>query len=216
MKRYTQPLIDPLTTSFRQLKTMVGRTTGQKLPSAYALTESGMEPLFSYRHGDITITVYPNGFFLYEYGTRQTVYAVDRCRRMLYKYRDDEIRIIEVSQLDDGPCLIPLFMRGDERLEHNQDSYEAYWREFSLSSGQVPVAEPSVEDRYLMYLDDEESYAKFEAAWDTLTERQKQIFTLHRSEGMAIRRIADILHLSPSTVHETLQSAQQKLGQIFL
>lgn len=95
MNVYARCPIDPMTTSFKQLKAMVERTDGQRLPNAKCLETSEEEVIFRYECGDEAITVYRNGFFIYESCGRKTVSAVDRCRRLVYRYLDDEIRAIE-------------------------------------------------------------------------------------------------------------------------
>ena len=110
MNPCTETEFDPLTSSFRQLKEAVARTAGMKLPSAKELRESGFGVLFTFEHGDVEITVYLNGFFIYKCYGKETVSAVDRCRRLVYEYQDGEIRKMEEAEFRDGPCLIPLLM----------------------------------------------------------------------------------------------------------
>ena len=203
--------LDPLTTSFKQLKDAVGSTVGKQLPSAKALREGNAETLFVFEHGDFTLTVFSNGFYIYECFGKETVSAVDRCKRIIYEYQDGEIRKIEEPEFRDGPCLIPLLLSGDERVAHNLDSYEWYWHEFSLSknaenwASEASSAGP--EDFYL----DKERLDDVQDALDRLTKRQRQVIQLYYVEDMTFKQIAKLLNLSYSTVHEALVSGMERL-----
>ena len=207
--------IDPLTTSFRELKAMVGSTAGQKLPSARKLHEDGGEILFSYEHGDTTLTVFASGFFLYECYDRKTVSAVDRCKEIIYQYQDGEIRRIEEAEFRDGPCLIPLLMAGDDRVAHNLDSYEWYWHEFSLDNdGEDWTKEASTmsaEDEYLH----SEDISQVREEMDGLTERQQQIVRLYYCEGKSQYEIASLLHIGRSRVQKVLNASLRRMRRDF-
>ena len=189
MEIRTQYPIDPLTTSFRQLKEMVGSTRGQKFPNAQALLDSGEEVLFSCEYGDTTVTVFLNGFFVYREGKRQAVYAVDRCGRLYYRYGNDEIRAVDKTNYADGPCLIPLLMMGDERLEHDPACYEMFWCEFSRGNESQEEWTPNAENDGIR----EEEISQVRGKIDCLTKRQRQIVCLRYHEGMSKERIAAIL-----------------------
>ncbi len=203
--------IDPLTTSYQQLKAMVGRTDGQRLPNAKTLEDSEEEVVFRYECGDEAITVYRNGFFIYESNGRKTVCAVDRCRRLVYRYLDDEIRAIEEWQYATGPCIVPLLIKGDERLEHNRDSVDWYWHEFSLSFeadsrlGRASI--PSEEERYIL----EEDAASFQRRLDTLTTRQREVLSMYYDLGMTPKQISAALHIARQNVEKYLAISYKKL-----
>ena len=205
------PTIDPLTTSFRQLKALVGRTDGQKLPPATLLRDSGLDVLFSHEHCDTTITVFLNGFYIYECMGRETVFAVDRIKSIIYEYQDNEIRRIPEKDFADGPCLIPLLAIGDGRIAHNHDSYDWYWYEFSLSDPETvwakETAVPSAEEDVLS----KENAAKVQEGLSKLTERQRQIVQLYYCEGMSQHQIAKLLNLRQSRVQVVISAARRKL-----
>ena len=215
MKTFTDYNIDPLALSFGQLKQMLPSTAGQKLPAPLVLEQDPPEILFRHENGDMAITVFTNGLYLYQRDRRRTVFAVDRCKQLVYKYQDDEIRIIPESRFSDGPCLIPLFMMGDERLNHNLDSYEEYWQEFSLnndgSDWNTSARSQSEEEKFIHRLEDYEQETKLQAGLDQLTERQRQILHMYFVNGFSQSRIAYILNLSQPTVKEHLDSAMKSL-----
>ena len=210
-----QNQLDPLSTSFRQLKGVVGSTAGKKLPSVKALKESGAGIVFVFEHGDITLTVYSNGFFIYECFGKEVVSAVDRCQQIVYQYQDNEIRKIEETEFRDGPCLIPLLLSGDDRVAHNLENYEWYWHEFSLSEHLENWCEEAttecLEDRFFSNEQRIKQHEELDDALDNLTKRQRQVVQLYFIEEMTFVQIAKHLNLSYSTVYETLRSAMERL-----
>ena len=70
-------VIDPLSISFRELKSMLPSTLGKLLPTAENLSCDNENVLCSYDTGMVQLTVFWNGFFLCQEGCSETVYAVD-------------------------------------------------------------------------------------------------------------------------------------------
>ena len=219
MKTYTKYNIDPLTLSFGQLKQMLPSTAGQKLPVPLVLEQAPPEILFRHENGDMAITVFTNGLYLYQRDRRRTVFAVDRCKQLIYRYQDDEVRIIPESKFSDGPCLIPLFLKGDERLNHNMEAYEEYQQAFSLSRDvddwNESVHVKSVEENFFDTLEEFEKEAKMQNALEQLTERQRQILRMYFENGLNRRQIAAVLHLSPSSVRDHINAAMENLRKQF-
>lgn len=131
MKTITEESINPFILSFRQLRSRAAGTAGKLLPSPEELRSGIYKILFSHETNEVTITVFSNGFFLYEHGNDAAVYAVDRCRPLYYKDSDGQARSISEKDYLDGPCLIPLLMTGDSSGERVMEDYEFYWDEFS-------------------------------------------------------------------------------------
>lgn len=219
MKTFTDYNIDPLALSFGQLKRMLPSTAGQKLPVPLSLEQNPPEILFRHENGDMAITVFTNGLYLYQRDRRRTVFAVDRCKQLIYRYQDDEVRIIPESKFSDGPCLIPLFLKGDERLNHNMEAYEEYQQAFSLSRDvddwNESVHVKSVEENFFDTLEEFEKEAKMQNALEQLTERQRQILRMYFENGLNRRQIAAVLHLSPSSVRDHINAAMENLRKQF-
>ena len=219
MKTFTDYSIDPLVLSFGQLKQMLPSTAGQKLPVPLVLEQAPPDVLFRHENGDMAITVFTNGFYLYQRDCRRTVFAVDRCKQLIYRYQDDEVRIIPESKFSDGPCLIPLFIKGDERLNHNMDAYEEYQQAFSLSNNgddwNKAAQVKSVEENYFDTLEDFEKEAQIQNALECLTERQQQILHMYFVNGLSQAQIARILNLDPSAVKRLRDRAMDRLRKRF-
>lgn len=146
------------TMTFGQLKELLPSTQGKKLPTAKAL--SAEEILFKAHENDADIIVFKNGFFVYlkpddQGKIRNTVYAVDRCRRMTFihgcsKEEHEEgwefpgcetsyriingqlcrVNTVPESAYTDCPWWLPIGFICDDRLDHNTDSRMQYRTEF--------------------------------------------------------------------------------------
>ena len=124
-------VIDPLSISFRELKSMLPSTLGKLLPTAENLSCDNENVLCSYDTGMVQLTVFWNGFFLCQEGCSETVYAVDRCRQLSYIDSDGVKRVIREKDYSDGPCLIPLLLTCANRSDWNPDDFDFFWHEFS-------------------------------------------------------------------------------------
>ena len=219
MKTYTDYNIDPLALSYGQLKQMLPSTAGQKLPVPLVLEQDPPEILFRHENGDMAITVFTNGFYLYQRDCRRTVFAVDRCKQLIYRYQDDEVRIIPESKFSDGPCLIPLFLKGDERLNHNMEAYEEYQQAFSLSRDvddwNESVHVKSVEEDFFDGLEEFETEERIQNALEHLTDRQQQIVHMYFVNGLSQAQIARIIKLDPAAVKRLLDRAMERIRRHF-
>lgn len=131
MKIETSLPFNPYAVSFRELKSLVAGTAGKKLPGVDDLCSVRYKPLFSHESGAIRITVFCEGFVLYERDEDSNVFAVDRCREVLSLDPDGDVRRITEKEFAEGPCLIPLLMVCDTHMERGIEDYEIYWHEFS-------------------------------------------------------------------------------------
>lgn len=209
------PSIDPLTTSFRQLKFITGKTRGMKLPTAQALRSGGGAILFTHELSDATLTVYANGFYLYECSGKETVFAVDRIKQLVYEYQNNERRMIPESDFANGPCLIPLLAFADSRLASNLERYELYWQAFSLddcNDGQLqgdtlPSAEGTV-----LYEDD---LSRIRKNLTNLSDHQREIVRMYFFDRLSQKQIAARLHTTQQAISQTLAVAIKRLKKFF-
>ena len=213
------PPINPLTTSFRELKSMVASTAGKKLPSAKALREETSAVLFIHEHDDCSITVFTNGFFIYECYDRETVFAVDRCKEIHYQYSTDEVRTVFEHEFADGPCLVPLLINGDGRVVENLERYWKYWEEFSLNSDGAPRAREiqveSAEDALITTENSNELPNRIRDALLSMTQSQYAVFQMYVVQGLTQVEIAGKLGISQPAVKKTLDYAVCKFQKKF-
>lgn len=153
--------VNPCTLTYTELKKLVPSTTGQKLPTAKRLKETG-QILFSVQDGATLITIYQNGFLAFTQPDetaklRTTVFAVDRASQIIYKcgcskeeYEDGwefgsckvgykmekggmvRLHIVQEAEFANAHWTFPISHICEERLMHNGDSREQSHIEFNL------------------------------------------------------------------------------------
>ena len=135
MKSQAMFQIDPLTVSLKQLRNMVMKTSGM-IPSVSELRREKPDALFCFEHGDTRLTVYRNGYCIYQDQERENTIAVDRCRQLMKETSDHDIVSVTPSELDNGPCLIPLLAMGRNERAVDISDYEMYLAAFQDSRTQ--------------------------------------------------------------------------------
>ena len=108
MRTYTTTQINPASLTFNELKQMVSRTTGKPIPEVEQIAGDNEDILFIQECGCIDLIVYTNGFYLCRCGDNATVYAVDRCRNILFKNPLGVMMRLSEQEFRNGPCLLPL------------------------------------------------------------------------------------------------------------
>lgn len=213
----TANAVNPNQITFRQLKEMVGKTGGMKLPKAHALELSGEQVLFTDRRDGCTITVYRNGLFIFRYGDKKTVYAVDRIRTLEYRFADGYCSIIEENDYINSPCLAVLYIAGDDRLVHNAESVEDYWQEFALEnngSDRSVFDESSDPEAVCITAEENEAlHNRIETAIAELPKRRQRVIRLFYFEEMDAKAISDFLDIPLSTVYYILRAAEKSLAE---
>jgi positive control factor len=59
----------------------------------------------------------------------------------------------------------------------------------------------------------EENRARIEDALSVLTEREREVYEMRRAGGLSHARIAELLHVSKSTIQDTLERAEKKIEE---
>jgi len=215
----TANVVNPNLLTFRQLKKLVGKTGGMKLPKAPDLEDLKAEVLFVNVNGDETITVYRNGFFTFQHGDRKTVFAVDRIKTIEYRFDDNSSTVINECDFLDNPCLVPLYIIGDTRLEHNIGRIDGYWQEFALENdgSDWSVCDDSADPEAIYIAAEEDAFQhnRIEAAISKLPKRQQRVIRLFYFEEMSVKAISDYLDIPLSTVYSILHAAEKRFAKYF-
>ena len=133
------PGLNPLRTSFRTLKQMTSRTTGKGVPTVEALVNQMHEALFTYDFEDASITVFPDGFCLYQSSRFEKVFSLDHCQSLVLQTTNGERICISETMFSSGPCLIPLLVIGGDKNVCYTESYESIWEDFNDMSEKFPA-----------------------------------------------------------------------------
>ncbi len=208
--------VDPETVTYGELKASLPSTAGQKIPTAAQLSEEGTV-FFAVRDGSTYVTVYDSGFLTYtrpeeSSHLRTTVYAVDRCKRIVYRFFCSEeeyedaweapegcrvacrfekgnlmkLHILPEATYRDFHWLIPISHICEERLEWNRQRMERK----RLAAGGVAESfrEPVAADFTEAWIEGEEAERRqrdlelLEKAKEDLTDLQRRTVDLYFCE----------------------------------
>lgn len=191
------------------------------VPTKKALQHMGIK-VFTMRIKDAKLTVYNNGFFVYEVNGCSTVQSIHRCLQpILYDYAklmENDKPGVELKAFFDLPFYIRLIYEGEKRLSTNASrresrnnfSYDNTSNSIDLKDHDSAFANDLIEEIVRSQLSSE-----LNAALSQLTEKQRAAVQYYYYEGMTQQKIADKLKCSRQTVNEHLRAAFKKLRTHF-
>ena len=191
--------------TLKELQNKIETTVGKALPTA-AWLRAGNAPLAISR--EITksgkLSVYVNGFALYETECGITVFRVDYCGGYTYFGADTEDTLSE-EFFADADWWVRLVMEGEDRLTHNRkvriENYESFYGydDTAISS----LCTESMQEEYLQH-------ELVELAFSIMTERQREVAQLYYIDGYGIKEIAKLYGISFQAVSVTLADIRKK------
>ena len=193
-----------------------------KLPRPETLLREEPTPFLTAADLDIRLTVYPSGLCLYREPDEASVYAVSECASLEYRSVTGNLILTE-TETAELPWFIPLILAGSYRAEHNRDSRQDYAVTFRYdmdSIDELPLrchtpdfvqeSNPLEEERAYR----RKKYAALKAAFDSMTERQRQITLLRYRNGLKVTEIADKLGVCKSDVSKTIRRARNRMNKL--
>ena len=191
--------------TLKELQKQIERTEGKNLPTA-AWLRAGNTPLAISR--EITesgkLSVFMNGFALYETECGSTVFRVDYCGGYTYFGADTEDTLTE-EFFADTDWWVRLVMEGEDRLTHNRkariEHYESFYGydDTAISS----LCTESMQEEFLQW-------ELVELAFSMMTERQRDVAQLYYLDGYGIKEIAKLYGITFQAVSVTLSDIRKK------
>ena len=204
--------------TFTQLAKDICGEKKDYIMTRHMLTASGTSVILREHLGqDSLLSVYEDGYVLYETGDRSTVFHIEDCTgevdeygSVVSEYGTDAAKMTEV--FDNEAWYLKLMLIGDMRLRHNQEVRE---QKHSVSYSAVAedwnVMADKKHDGELSRLENEET---IQAAANALTELQWLIFKLFNVDELSQKEIADELGISQQMVSKHLKAARNNLDQM--
>ncbi len=211
--------------TFRELLELVPvADKRENVVSAKSLLESNIpivarEMLGEVLHDpELVITVYANGYVVYQNKTHRTFFPLHSCGEYVYDsaYSDSNIvNKIGRDTFDNENWYIRLILEGEDRLVHNYESrvgkrevsYSAVAEDWSLLGYEERLYEPPVREK---------SYEEvIEELIDLLTENQ--FYVVHRFclEKVGQKELAEELGISVQAVSDTIQKARRRIKNAY-
>ena len=204
--------------TLRELKEKIDAVVEQKLPTFKTLMEQKPMAVAQTTVNDASLTVYENGYAVYEVDGAHTVMAVDRCGDSRYDFTDGTYQIIPAEEFENMEWSIRLLMEGERRMEHNRnktsDKFENTALECDGSDWSAAVMVDFMDECKAEVLADKE-LKRLYAAMSKLTERQSEIIQLYYYKGMSQYEIADELGIRQQSIDRILKQAVNRLRKNF-
>lgn len=191
--------------TLKELQNKIDKTMGKKLPTAAWLRAGNCDVAAS---REITergkLSVFANGFALYETDCGSTVFRVDYCGGYTYFGSNMADRLSE-EFFADTDWWVRLVMEGEDRLTHNRnirtERYESFYDYDDEALSEI-YTESMQEDFMRREL--------LEQIFSMMTKRQREVVTLYYLDGLGVSEIAAIYGISHQAVSVTLSDVKKK------
>lgn len=191
--------------TLKELQEQIERTIGKELPTAAWLRAGNCEVVVSREIATSgKLSVFVNGFALYETDGGCTVFRLDYCGGYTYFGTNTENSLSE-EYFADTDWWVRLVMEGEDRLTHNRnvriEKHESFY-EFDDAALSFPCIE-SEQERFIFR-------EMVEQLFSMMTKRQKEVVKLYYIDGLGVKEIAAIYGISHQAVSVTLSDVKKK------
>jgi len=198
--------------TLKELKNLVREPElGVKLPTARALRDSNSKIVVKEIMGNgAELTVYENGYALYQVKNRATVFPVNGCKAYSYATTKENINI-EEQLFEEEKWYIRLMLEGEDRLSHN-----LYMKEESHQISYSAVAEDweLLADKTFSLA---EKFAEAEMIEDllhVLTDRQRTVVVAYFYQEKTHQQIADEIGITRPAVSDAMAKALRRMKKL--
>lgn len=204
--------------TLHELKEKIDAVLEKKLPSFKALMEMQSMAVAQTTVADASLTVYQNGYAVYEMDGAHTVMAVDRCGDYRYDFTDGTYQVVPAETFEETEWSVRLLMEGERRMEHNRNNRTVEIENVSLecdgSDWSAAVMVDFLDENNAKMLADRE-LRRLYAAMSKLTERQSEILQFYFYKGMNQYEIAEELGICQQSVNRIMNQAVKRLRKNF-
>lgn len=199
--------------TLQELKQIVDAPeNGCKAPTAKHLKEAG-EIIDWKRLGEnVEITVYKNGYVLYQVGRHATVFPLRICENYLYPSNSAPVRLTGAVFEKEAWYLRPA-LEGEDRLSRNQEERE---RDNTISYSAVSEEWNVMEDAGISIQEQFENRETVQEILRLLTDRQRVVVSRFFLQGKTQRQISRELGISSPAVSTILSRAVQRIRKQYV
>lgn len=199
--------------TLRELKKMVNVVECEgKMPTARQLKESELEIAVKERIGAETeISVYENGFVLYQVGNRYTVFSISDCGMYGYETVEGEPKVYDSSFFENENWYVRLIMEAEDRMERNQEKRKSNHKVYSYDRLLEDYGELKNTDADLLDVIAMEQFVQ--ELLSILNERQREVIYLFYVEQWKQQDISDYFGVTQQSVSEMIKRALKILNQ---
>lgn len=189
---------------------MVTVADERRIPSAKFLLDSDLRVVVREVLSENTvISVYENGYVLYQVAGYATVFPLHPCKDYSYDSLNGEPSLIRVELFDREAWYVRLMIEGEDRIMKNQDervqkhsiSYSAIAEDWNVlqfeENGYDQIENQDLIEQTLYFLE------------NNTTENQRMVLQMHFYEGMSCREIAKKLGVT----HQAVSSSVRRFAE---
>lgn len=189
--------------TLKELQNQIETTFGKELPTA-AWLRAGNCPLAVSREITVNgkLSVFVNGFALYETDCGSTVFRVDYCGGYTYFGANTEDTLSE-EFFADTDWWVRLVMEGEDRLTHNRNARTEKNTSLYEFDELALAAACEIEEEIIFQ-------ELVEEMLSLLTIRQREVVKLYFMDELGVAEIASLYGISHQAVSDTLSAAKKK------
>lgn len=204
--------------TLRDLKKMIQTPENtEKIPTDKFLKERKIPVVVSKRIGNgdsmALVTVYENGYAMYQTAGRVTVFPVSSCRYEYESVTNGTPVRMEESFFDEKEWYLSLMMIGEDRIVSNGLSRDRNHKCFSYHAIAEDYGE--MEDKLTQIEEQISQKQMVELLMSVLTEKQKEILKKVYWEQKTHKQIANMYGMSRSSVSDAVHKALMKISRSF-
>ena len=193
----------------------------ERVPSVAQLAKEASPVVTDTLDADTSVTVYSNGYVLYQRGQWVTVFPLHDCMDYSYKNSNEQSHI-PYSEFCDQPWQVRVLMEGYDRMDHNCDRRRE-GRAVSIDidnnqKGWIELSDMGAGDALRMIIEREEKAEELEMLrrnLSSLTEKQKKVLTLCVVHGKTRMEVAAEMGTTHQAVTDCLKKSLRRLRKLY-
>ena len=193
----------------------------ERVPSVAQLAKEARPVVMDTLDTDTSVTVYNNGFVLYQRGQWVTVFPLHDCKDYMYKNSNEQSHI-PYSEFRDQPWQVRVLMEGYDRMDHNCDRRrEGRAVSIDIDSNQkgwIELSDMGLGDALRMIIEQEEKAEERETLrrnLSLLTEKQQKVLFLCVVEGKTRMEVAAEMGITHQAVTDCLKKSLRRLRKLY-
>lgn len=194
----------------------------KRVPSVARLASEARPIVCDTMDDNNVITIYDNGFVLYQKDQRATVFPLNDCKKS-YVYDNGEMKsTVPLSEFLEQPWQVRVLMEGYDRMEHNC-MRRSEGRAVSIDignneAGWIELSDNGAGDALRIIIERESQQEEKDLLYrqlSKLTEHQREIVILCVVQGKTRMEVAEFFGTSHQAVTDCLKKAMYRLRRLY-
>lgn len=203
------------------LKNIPAAEKVKRVPSVAKLAKEAVPFVIDTMDADTSVTVYSNGYVLYQKDQWATVFPLHDCTD--YVYKDSNVEsFVPFEEFMNQPWQVRVLMEGFDRMDHNCERRKE-GRAVSIdidnnAEGHIELSDMGAGDALRILVEREsreEEEERLRQNLSLLTSRQREVLILCVGEGKTHLEVAEMLGISRQAVSEYLGKSLRHMRKLY-